>query len=69
MSSSVWIGKITNDLMPLIIQVPELEKIDSVRFFMEKANIQVFRAQEVLDLILAAPDKSNECIELMLNEE
>ena len=55
--------------MPLIIQVPELEKIDSVRFFMEKANIQVFRAQEVLDLILAAPDKSNECIELMLNEE
>ena len=63
MTSSEWIGKIAQFLMPTIINILELNLLSSVKLFMEITGVCNFKPEEVLALVFRNPEN---CLELLL---
>ena len=63
MTSSEWIGKIAQFLVPTIIYILELNPLSSVKLFMEITGVRDFKPEEVLALVNKNPKN---CLELLL---
>ena len=61
MSSYEWVGRISDSILPTIINILELNPINSVNLFMETTG--EFKPEEVLKLVIANP---TDCLNVLL---
>ena len=62
MCSYEWIGHISDQIMPTVISILELDPISSVKLFMEKTAGE-FKSQEILNLVIENP---KDCLPILL---
>lgn len=61
MTSYEWIGRVSDSIMPTIINILELDHVNAVKLFMESTG--EFKPEEVLKLVLENP---TDCLDLLL---
>ena len=64
MCSYEWVGRVSDSIMPTIINILELDPVSSVKLFMECTG--EFKPEEIVKLILHNP-KDN-CLQTLLPE-
>ena len=65
MCSYEWVGRVSDSIMPTIINILELDPVSSVKLFMEFTG--EFKPEEILNLVLFNP--SQDCLSIIAPDQ